>query len=72
MSNLPSLEEPEPGARCEFCGEPIRVVGFCAECDDRLAREKRIESSNDYRRAAQECLDAMMLADRYLSDVEPR
>ncbi len=32
LSPLPSLEEPEAGARCPRCGDVMRLVGFCAAC----------------------------------------
>lgn len=41
------------GRRCDDCGEPIHVVGYCGACDDRRAREKRIEDGNEYRRQSQ-------------------
>ena len=52
---LPSLDEPEPGARCVYCGEPLRFTGpdYCAPCEDRMAWERRRQSADDYRRQAQ-------------------
>lgn len=47
---LPSLE---PGTECKYCGEPCPVEGFCGACEDRMDEERRIESSNRYRRMAQ-------------------
>lgn len=35
---LPSLEEPPPGDSCPHCGEPRRIVGFCATCEERSSR----------------------------------
>lgn len=37
---LPSLEEPEPGTCCDRCGEPLRLVRFCAPCFERAMRAR--------------------------------
>ena len=37
---LPSLEEPEPGACCQRCGEPLRIEGFCAGCFEQSMRAR--------------------------------
>jgi predicted nucleic acid-binding Zn ribbon protein len=50
---LPSLELPDPPQECLVCGEPIRVVGMCAACEEREDAERRRQSGNEYRRLAQ-------------------
>ena len=42
-SQLPPIDEPEPGDCCEACGTQRVIIGFCGACLEREDDDRRYE-----------------------------